>query len=971
MKSNFIYLLLIIPYLSFSQIEISEKSNNDKNYFSIISNADNATILYDNSDKELVKKSAVFLAGDIEKVTGIKLEVLSTLNSKANSLIVVGSIGNSQFIDQLITSKKINVEAIRNQWERYIIETVKNPFPGIKEALVIVGSDKRGTAYGVFSISKEIGVSPWYWWSDVPVKKSNELYIKKGRFVSKGPSVKYRGIFINDEAPALINFAKEKFGGFNHKFYEKVYELLLRNNANYLWPAMWPPTTFFQDDPDNDRIADEYGIVISTSHHEPMMRTHEEWGRFKGGEWNYETNKEKLQEFWRQGVTRMKNYESVVTIGMRGDGDAGMSKETAVDLLKGIITDQRKIIEDVTRKPAEQTPQVWAIYKEVQDYYDKGLRVPDDVLVLLCDDNWGNLRYLPKKEDLNRKEGYGIYYHLEYVGGPTSYRWLNVSQIERVWEQMNLAYTYGAKDLWLVNVGDIKPMELPMSFFLDYAYNTDAIQAKDLPNYYVNWAKQQFGNQYATEIAELLKLYTKYNARRTPETLTPETYSVLNYREADKVVDDYNNLLERSNKVYDKLPVAYKSAYYQIVHSPIQMCSNLNEMYVAAQKNRIYGEQGRTSANFFAEKVKELFYKDAEFTKYYHEQLENGKWNHLMSQTHIGYTSWNHPAANKMPAVSYIQIESEKGLLGFVAEQGTKPEWEGFTVEGFGRYNRDFPTFDPVNNQSYYLEIFNRGNKPLEYTVNPNEDWIKLTANKGKVQFEEKLYVSIDWSKAPKGRATGKIVISSGEQNYSVNVPIRNDLPNVSGFVENNGVVSIEASNFTKKTNSKKSHWVIIPNLGRTHSSLTIEPANSSNQTLDKNSPSLEYEFTVFDGGDLKIDTYVSPTLNFKKTEGLKFGISIDDEQPQIININKDETKSDWLYPDWWQNSVLDHIKKKQSVHKGVVAGKHTLKIWMIDAGIVFQKFVIDAGGLKPSYLGPPEGVFVKSNSTKFTNLNP
>eukprot|EP00903_Cladosiphon_okamuranus_P000173 g173.t1 len=339
--------------------------------------------------------------------------------------------------------------------------------------------------------------------------------------VSKSPSVKYRGIFINDEAPALRNWASEQFGGFNHQFYEKVFELILRNKGNYLWPAMWVPSAFASDDPENLRLADEYGIVISTSHHEPMMRAHAEWGQQGGGAWNYETNAENLRDFWRGGITRMGDYESVVTLGMRGDGDEAMSEETAVDLLQKIIADQREIITEVTEKPVTATPQVWALYKEVQDYYDKGMRVDEDIMLLFCDDNWGNIRILPKAEDLGRKGGFGIYYHFDFVGGPVSYRWLNVTQIERVWEQMNMAYDWGVKDLWLVNVGDIKPMELPISFFLDFAWDTEAIQATDLPNYYRSWARQQFGETKAEEIAEILARYTKYNARRTPEMLSP------------------------------------------------------------------------------------------------------------------------------------------------------------------------------------------------------------------------------------------------------------------------------------------------------------------------------------------------------------------------------------------------------------------------------------------------------------------
>jgi hypothetical protein len=943
--------LLFFPFVALAQLQVSSTSNN-KYPFPIVAKNISATILYDASDEKLIEIASTLLADDIEKVTGRKPKTTTSKESLDTNLIVIGSIGQSEFIDGLIVSKKIDVSPIKGQWERFLMQTVKNPFPGVSQALVIAGSDKRGSAFGVFSLSKEIGVSPWHFWADVPAQQRETIYVEKGKYVSNAPSVKYRGIFLNDEAPALRGWAEETFGGFNHEFYEKVFELLLRNKANYLWPAMWQPSAFADDDPENARLADEYGIVMSTSHHEPMMRAHHEWDRFKGGAWNYETNKEKLHEFWRGGIERMGDHESVVTLGMRGDGDEAMSEETAVDLLKTIIEDQREIIADVTRKPAEETPQVWAIYKEVQDYYDKGLRVDDDILVLFCDDNWGNVRILPKKEDLDHSGGYGMYYHFDFVGGPVSYRWLNVTQLERVWEQMNLSYEWGVKDLWIVNVGDLKPMELPISFFLDFAWNTDAIRAKELPNYYVNWAKQQFGEQHAQEIAEILSLYTKYNTRRTPEMLKPDTYSLSNYREAETIVDEYKNLVEKSRVIYDKLPEQYKSAFYQLVLSPVELCSNLNEMYVAAGKNALYGQQGRASTNQYAEKTKELFFKDEALTKEFHEELADGKWNHIMAQTHIGYTSWNNPQYNKMPAVSYLQ-NNPNAALGYVVEHAPRMRWNTS-----GLFGQTFSTFDPINDQNYYLEIFNQGEEELSYTLSPKDVWLQLSSISGTIQFEEKVFVSIDWDKAPQGEASSEIKISGAGREFTVKVPIRNDIQQATGFVENNGVISINAAHFSGKNDTKNIQWTVVPNLGRTDSSIMVEPANAERQSPE-NAPSVTYEFTVFDDSDLAVETYLAPTLNYKKNEGLKYAIAIDDETPQIVNIHEGETQPDWEYPDWWNDSVTDHIKKKRTEHKSIKPGKHTLKIWMVDPGVVFQKFVIDLGGLRPSYLGPPESKMV------------
>ena len=950
--------LLFIPALSYSQINIYYEDDSRRNYFPIVDHNSTVSILYHDSENILVKKSAEFLAGDIEKVSGKLPAVSASENAQESHVIIVATVGNNPLTENLIAAKKLSIDAISGKWEAFIIQTIDKPFPGVKKALVILGSDRRGAAYGVFTLSEKMGVSPWYWWADVPVRKSNEIYLEKCHYVSHGPAVKYRGIFINDESPAFRNWAMEKFGGSNHNCYEKIFELLLRNKANFLWPAMWLPTMFNVDDPLNPAVADEYGIVISTSHHEPMMRAHNEWAVFNGGAWNYKTNREKLREFWRGGIERIGNYESVVTVGMRGDGDEGMSEETAVDLLKEIIKDQRGIIADVTGRPAGKTPQVWAIYKEVQDYYDKGMRVDDDITVLFSDDNWGNIRYLPKKNESGPSSRYGMYYHFDYVGAPVSYRWLNVTQIERVWEQMKLTFGHGVTEIWIANVGDIKPMELPISFFLDYAWDPGAIKAEDLPEYYVNWAKQQFGGEYAQHIAELLSLYTKYNARRTPEMLTPLTYSIENYREADRVIREYHELLIKSDSIYKLLPETHRSAYYQLVHSPVEMCANLNEMYVAAGKNIYYGERGAASANYYADRVRELFEKDARLTGYYHKELEGGKWDHMMSQTHIGYTYWNHPPLNKMPAVSYVQVQ-KPAELGYLIEYGVPPRWGWLDVEADWSFSHEMPVFDPVNNQNYYIDIINRGEEKLSYSIKAKEDWIKLSSEQGTVQFDEKVYVSIDWKTAPEGRAEGEILVAGAGKEYTVKVPVRNDIPDVSGYVENNGVVSFEASGFTRKKDTKDVHWTVVPNLGRTHSSVIAEPVTAESKTPGINSPVLEYEFTIFDAGDLTVEAYFSPTQDFKKQGGLKYAVAIDDEEPQIVNMNEGETKPDYEYADWWMKSVGDHIKTKKTKHRAEKPGKHTLKIWMVDTGIVFQKFVINAGGLKSSYLGPPESKYV------------
>lgn len=447
--------------------------------------------------------------------------------------------------------------------------------------------------------------------------------------------------------------------------------------------------------------------MIGTSHHEPMMRAHVEWQRYGSGPWNYEKNEAKLREFWTAGIKRMRNYESIVTLAKRGDGDEPMTEAANVALLQRIVKDQREILGEVTRKDVTSIPQVWALYKEVQEYYDKGLRVPDDVTLLLCDDNWGNIRKIPQLNEKPRSGGYGIYYHYDYVGGPRNYKWLNTNQISRVWEQMHLAYRYGANRIWIVNVGDIKPMEFPIEFFLDYAWNPEKWPAERLPEYTELWGERQFGPEHAKEIADILTQYTKHNSRRKPELLAPDTYSLVDYREAETIVNDYNNLTERANKIYDAIPAEYRDAFYQLVLHPVLACSNLNELYATVGKNRLYAQQGRAATNELAQKAKELFKRNAEITHYYNNVMADGKWKHMMDQTHIGYTYWQQPDSNSIPAVKTIAI-SAAAEMG-VAIEGSVHWWPN------ERSDAVLPEFDPYHQQTYYIEIFNRGQTPFVF----------------------------------------------------------------------------------------------------------------------------------------------------------------------------------------------------------------------------------------------------------------
>ncbi len=938
----FLFILGVCSPLLAQETYIS--TSQKEGYFPLVSSEEASAIYIDENDFKGVRRVAEDLKKDIEKVTGKLPDLRTAAGVPVGTPVIVGTLGKSRLLDELVQNNKIDVSEIKGKWETFAIQVVENPFPGVGQALVIAGSDKRGTIFGMYDVSKKIGVSPWHYWADVPADEAEVLYVQPGVHSRGTPKVKYRGIFINDEAPALAGWATENFGGFNSRFYEHVFELILRLQGNYLWPAMWG-RAFYDDDPRNAELADEYGVVIGTSHHEPLMRAHDEWRRFGEGEWNYNTNPQNLQEFWRGGIERMGDNESVVTIGMRGDGDEPMSEGTAIELLERVVEDQREIISEVTGKPAEETPQVWALYKEVQDYYDQGMRVPDDVTLLLADDNWGNIRKLPNPDEAPREGGYGIYYHFDYVGGPRNYKWINTTQISRVWEQMNLAYEFGADELWIVNVGDIKPMEFPTSFFLDFAWDPDKIGAGDLREYTENWSARQLGEQFSEEIADILLTYTKYNSRRKPELISPETYSLTNFNEADRIVKEYRDLEEKAEAIYKQIPKRYKDAYFQLVLFPVKASAILNELYVSAAKNRLYAEQGRASANTYADRTKELFDKDAELTEQYHTELADGKWNHMMSQTHIGYTYWQQPEQNNMPEVREIELP-EKAEMG-VAVEGSKNVIFG------GGSKITLPTFDPYNDQEFYVEVFNKGREPFQYKIQKKPSWIEVSEEKGIIGDQKRLFVKVNWNEAPTGQTRGSFQIKGAGEKVTVEVPIHHPKNrDIKGFVESNGYISMEAANFSENVQQNGRGWELIPNLGRTGSAMASYPDEPTQNDLSKENPYLAYDFHTFSSGKAEIEFHLSPTLDFKNQGGLEFAFSIDDREPQVINMHEQTEDS-------WDTSVANNVTKlRTTVDLG--PGNHTLQVWALESGIVLQKIVIWTGEDKESYLGPPESAKVE-----------
>lgn len=803
----------------------------------LINGNDKVEIYMDANDCRGVSYAANALVKDISKVSGSQ----ATITSNRKATILVGTIGHSAAIDQLVKQKRINGNLLKGKREKFIITVVDNQ-------LIIAGSDRRGSIYGIYELSQQMGVSPWYDWADVPVEHHDSIFVNRGTYTDDEPAVRYRGIFLNDEAPCLTSWVKNTYGtGYgDHRFYQRVFELVLRLRGNMMWPAMWG-WAFYADDAENEKTADEMGVVMSTSHHEPMARNHQEYARNRKGwgPWNYQKNKANLQKFFREGIERMKGTEQIVTIGMRGDGDEAMSAEADTKLMSQIINDQRKIIADVTGKKASETPQVWALYKEVLDYYDKGMKVPDDVTLLLCDDNWGNVRRVPNAKERKHKGGWGLYYHVDYVGAPRNSKMLNVTPVQNPWEQLTLAYENGIDRLWILNVGDLKPMEYPISQFMDMAWNPRKYDVNNITRHTRDWCAQQFGESQADEAARILNLICKYNGRCTPEMLDKNTYSLEN-GEWQEVVNQYLQLEADALRQYNSLPAAYHDAYRQIILFPIELMSNLHQMYFAQAQNHALYKQNNPKANIWADECERLFKRDSLICDIYNHKMSGGKWNGMMTQKHIGYKSWN-DAFEKDTCPELFRVTSKNGVI---------------INENSGVVEIEAPYYSSKTDaaEAKWTEIPFMGKSVSAMTLMPYTKSVKGAS----ITYKFKMQVSKTSDVKTSDDKAFNSNVSNGKQKVRIHVITKSTLDylNKGGLtygVSLDGASPVEV-NFNKDLNEKPENIynIYYPTIATRIVDQVIElelPATTDgihSLTLTPNDPAIVFEKIVIDGREGK-----------------------------------------------------------------------------------------------------------------------
>ena len=957
-----------------AQVAVHEKSPETKYAFTLASPRQTAAILYDASDAAVVKRAAELFAAYVEAVTGRRPQVTSA-TGETGPAVIVGTVGGSALIRRLSEAGKIDTAPLEGAWERYLIQTVANPLPGIRKALVIAGSDRRGAAYGLFTLSELIGVSPWYWWADVPVKKHAALHVDAPPTYSQTPSVRYRGIFLNDEDWGLTPWASQTFeperGNIGPRTYAKVCELLLRLKANYLAPAMHPVSTSFNQIPENKLVADTFAIVMGSTHCEPLLlNTASEWDTQTMGPWNYDKNKEGINRVLTQRVRENSPYENVYTLALRGLHDGAMSTtlpmHEKVRMLQQALLDQRQILAENIDRPVETVPQAFTPYKEVLEIYSNGLELPDDVTIVWPDDNYGYMKRLSGVREQRRTGRSGVYYHVSYLGVPHSYLWFSTTPPSLMYEELRKAYDTTADRLWLLNCGDLKGSEMQVSLFLDMAWDIGRFTADNVVTYPARWLAGIFGEAYYDRLEAMTREHLRLAFPRKPEymgwgyhwnrfdhnceQLTDTDFSFTNYDEAPRRLEAYRKLGARAEALLHEIGDEARPAFYQLVYYPLRGAELMNRMTLGGQRNRWYARQGRAATNAVRDEVQRCYDSLQVITRGYNSLL-GGKWNHMMSmrQNYDGVSAYfnlphlaTHDAAGAPRLALQVAGEDVTGARAFHA----------------------LPAFDNYLRRTYPVEIYNRGGGTLAWTAHASEPWVVLSKSAGKTADEERITVGIDWEKAPSGNAVpAQIVFRAGEQSEKVLVslfnptaPSRAELRGI--YVENNGCVSIPAAGCHRVRENDRIKITAVEDLGIEGPALQLGDPTAPLQIFrSRDVPCAEYDFYAFDAGSVDVYTYVLPTFPLHADRDFRIGENTNTDTKYSVQIDDGAlatpSSSHVEYSQVWFESVLRNCAVNKSTLHIDKPGRHTLRIRVGDPGIVLQKIVLDFGGMKRSYLGP------------------
>ena len=951
-----------------------------------------------------VKKIAGKVSKDFEAVTGKAAEIAEHTalgKNDGSAKVLVCTLGKSPLLNKLSEEGKFDASKIKDKWEVYSFGKID--LEG-EEVLLIAGSDKRGTIYGMFHLSELLGVNPWYWFADVtPAKKDFIEITEEDYFVSKEPSVRYRGLFINDEWPAFGNWTFEHFGGFTTEMYDHVFELLLRLKGNYLWPAMWT-SNFSLDGPglSNAELADEYGVVMSNSHHEPCLRHSEEWDKVKGDDtpygtaWNFDKNKAGLTNYWRDGLKRNGKFENIITMGMRGERDSEVLGTTAtlkdnIDYLKEVITTQNALIKETISEDLDKTKRMLAIYKEVEKYFHgdetaEGLKTwdgLDGITCMLCEDNFVNLRTLPEEGQRDRKGGWGMYYHFDYHGDPISYEWINSTHIARTCEQMSQAYEYGVREIWIVNVGDLKPQEFPLSYFLDLAYDIDKWGTSNpdaVSEYTKKFVEMQFGALSGEDKAlteKLLENYTRLSYIRKPEAIGSENYHPTNYKESDILLGKADGLMSLADKMDEKLKKsALYDAYFQLVTFPVKAYCNLLKMQLLAGKNHLYATQGAVRANALAKEIKECIDFDRELTKKYHG-LNGGKWNGLALSEHVGFKHWNDEEC-AYPIMASIEPANKPRMIvsasnSSVATQGGDWTRQRLVIDDF---------INPGCNESS-ITIKNGALKEFDFEIENLPEFVNADMAKGTVGYEDeggkvsgvKVNLKLDRNAllkviAGKKELTCTITVRTKFSHVDIDllfadvtgesiVPVLSEealkketrfIPGEGASVSNELGLVFEMKD-AKLTAGAAGEYRLLKGFGKYDSGLKAFPTVKTFKP-GEDAPFAEFKFKSEKAAKYEFTIITAPNNPVVKGNEMAVGVSLGGDIKKVATVTKGYDGGERSCA-MWAAGVLNQ-EHRTSFELEASAGENVLRIYALDPGVTLERVLVRQAGTKwaAGYIG-------------------
>lgn len=942
-------------------------------------------ILVEASAFEGVKRIAAKVALDIEKVTGILPPVITEeefLAGKFEQVILCATVGQSAMLDELEESGHLNLYKVRGKREVFQLQFVESKPEGVGELLVIAGSDKRGTIYGMFTLSEYFGVTSLTYFGDAPVLKRDVVIGKDVEQTSKEPSVKYRGFFINDEWPCCGTWATKHFGWFNADMYEHIFEFLLRMKGNYLWPAMWS-ASFPIDGPEgkNEELADMYGVVMGYSHHEPCLRASEEWDKVRGpetkygNEWNFYTNEEGLMNYWAEALERSGKFDNLITIGMRGERDTSMLGENAtveenVNLLKDIITKQRQLIKKHVNSDINKVPQLLALYKEVEAYFYgneniaglKDWKELDGVICMLCEDNFGHMRTLPTEDVRNRKGGWGMYYHFDYHGGPISYEWVDSTPLTKTWEQMCMAYEYGIKDAWIVNVGDVKFHEVPLTYFLSLAYDYDKwgySNKNSAKEYMEQWAKANFASvdeETRAKIVEVFDSYININHKRRPESSNSHVYHPCHYNESSRMIAEAKRVERLSEEVMESLNEEERAGYYSMIHFSAMASANLLKMHLYAGKNELYARQGKVAANAYAVKVRECIRKDKEYANQF-AAFKDGKWDGMQLAQHIGFTKWNEDDC-RYPIIHSVEPVYKPRLVV------SKGDEEATATKTYGPpMTLKITDFVYAGCERAIVEVANQGIGKVAYRIFREDGkelpaWLSISPMEGEVELVQKIVFTCDRSKLPVAGEKVRLLISDNDTVVAVEVYGKavntEGLPEMT-FLNKHGVTVIEANHFAWKKDTEKGSFEVIENYGKYGTGVKVFPSTAVFAKKEEK-PFVAYRFIAEEAGEYQIDLVVAPinsVVNKKKVSVVVENGLGDVKEAVIVPEDFRAGESGDIR---WAQGVLNQARTV-SVTMLFNKGVQDVKVGAMEAGTVLERIYIHKPqvGVKPSYLGPEE----------------